>query len=171
MPLTLRPLLPGDEAQARAAQDELHADGFDFLFGLTDGMAWPEYLELREKSAAGIDVPDHLVPDTFLGAFVDDTLIGRLSLRHELNDYLRLAGGHIGYAVRPAHRRRGHATAVLRAGLALARDKGIDPVLLTCNDDNLASAAVILACGGEFGGIVTDPVTHRAKRRYWIRVT
>lgn len=169
MTLTLRLLGPDDEAAARAAQDELHADGFDFLFGLTEGMTWTEYLQLREKSAAGIDVPDHLVPDTFLGAFVDDVLVGRMSLRHEFNDYLRLAGGHIGYAVRPAHRRRGYATAILRAGLDLAGARGIDPVLVTCNDDNVASAAVILACGGEFDGIITDPVTLKAKRRYWIR--
>lgn len=34
-------------------------------------------------------------------------------------------GGHIGYAVRPNHRRRGHATEILRQSLVVARAGGV----------------------------------------------
>ena len=57
-------------------------------------------------------------------------------------------GGHIGYAVRPAHRRRGYATEILRQSLIVARAVGVDGVLVTCDDDNVGSAAVIERCGG-----------------------
>ena len=45
----------------------------------------------------------------------------------------------------------GHATAMLAAALPVARSLGIDPALLTCDDDNIASRKVIeanpAACG------------------------
>lgn len=44
-------------------------------------------------------------------------VIGTISLRHELNDYLRREGGHIGYGVRP--------TASGRDGRARARPGGV----------------------------------------------
>jgi predicted acetyltransferase len=94
-----------------------------------------------------------------------------MSLRHSLDDpagFLRLAGGHIGYAVRPAHRRQGYATEILRQSLTLATGRGIDPALVTCDDNNVASAAVIERCGGVLDGIVTDPKTGAPKRRYWV---
>lgn len=171
MSLILRPLRADDEAQARTAHEELLVDGFEFLFGLTDDLSWTDYLDQRARSAADEDIAENLVADTFLGAFVGDTLVGRMSLRHSLNDpagFLRLAGGHIGYAVRPAHRRRGHAVEILRQSLGLAAGRGIDPALLTCDDTNIASASVIERCGGRFDGIVTDPKTGKAKRRYWV---
>ena len=69
-----------------------------------------------------------------------------------LNDWLRLEGGHIGYGVLPGHRRRGYATEILRQSLVVARAHGVDRVLVTCDDDNAGSAAVIEANGG-----VLDP--------------
>jgi predicted acetyltransferase len=32
----------------------------------------------------------------------DDTYLGAITLRHELNDFLLGAGGHIGYGIRPS---------------------------------------------------------------------
>ena len=61
------------------------------------------------------------------------TYLGRIALRHELTEHLRVKGGHIGYDVRPTARRRGHATAMLAAVLPHARRLGLDAVLLTCD--------------------------------------
>jgi predicted acetyltransferase len=47
------------------------------------------------------------VPSTFLVAEVGGALVARTSIRHELNEHLAALGGHIGYGVRPGHRRRG----------------------------------------------------------------
>lgn len=92
----------------------------------------------------------------------DDEVIGFLNLRHELNDWLREEGGHIGYSIRPARRRQGHATRALDLGVRRAGELGIDRVLVTCDTDNLASARTIEAGGGVFEDVRND------KRRYWI---
>jgi predicted acetyltransferase len=40
----------------------------------------------------------------------DGTYLGAITLRHELNDFLLRAGGHIGYGIRPSAHGRGLAT-------------------------------------------------------------
>ncbi len=98
---------------------------------------------------------------------VDDTdeVVGRISLRHELNELLFTWGGHIGYTVRPSARRRGHASAALAGMLEVCRDKGIDPVLLTCDVDNVASRRTIEGAGGVYED------TRDGKLRFWIDLT
>ena len=56
--------------------------------------------------------------------------------------------GHIGYAVVPWKKRRGHATRALAAMLPLARAEGLRYVELTTDPDNLPSQRVIEANGG-----------------------
>jgi predicted acetyltransferase len=56
--------------------------------------------------------------------------------------------GHIGYAVVPWKRRRGHATQALRQILPHAREAGLRWVELTTDSDNAPSQRVILANGG-----------------------
>jgi predicted acetyltransferase len=95
--------------------------------------------------------------------YVDgDTFLGRLAIRHRLTPWLLEYGGHIGYDVRASARRRGHATAMLRAGLPIARALGIDPALITCDTDNVASRRVIEANGG----VLED--RRGCKLRYWV---
>lgn len=166
--LRLRPPRPDDERAVRAAQLELAADSFDFAFGLTGNTAWSGHLAEYARQHRGIDLPPGRVPATYLLATVGDEIVGRTSIRHELNDHLLAEGGHIGYGVRPAHRRRGVATEILRQSLVVARALGVDAALLTCDDANVASALVIERCGG-----VLDPDRPRADgerptRRYWI---
>jgi predicted acetyltransferase len=91
-----------------------------------------------------------------------DEYIGRMSIRHELNYWLREVGGHIGYDVRRSRRGEGHATAMLAAALPIAHDLGIELALLTCDDDNVASRRVI----ERNGGVLEDE--RRGKLRYWV---
>ena len=79
----------------------------------------------------------------------DEEYVGRMSIRHQLTPELLEVGGHIGYDVRRSRRRRGHATAMLREALVVARGLGIDRALITCDVDNVGSRAVIEANGGE----------------------
>ncbi|WP_274915724.1 GNAT family N-acetyltransferase [Streptomyces sp. WZ-12] len=119
---------------------------------------------VREVGGVALDErADGAVPLSTLWWVDGDTFLGRITVRHRLTPSLRDLGGHIGYAVRPTARRRGHATAMLRAVLPYAhRELGLDPVLVTCDDTNAGSRRVIEACGGVFED-------RRAERlRYWI---
>lgn len=102
------------------------------------------------------------VPAAMLWAVQGDQWLGRVSVRHELNDFLRDRGGHIGYAVRPSARRRGIATALLRAGLEHLHGLGVESALVTCDDDNVGSYSVIERCGG----VLED--VREGTRRYWV---
>jgi predicted acetyltransferase len=96
-------------------------------------------------------------------------VVGFLSFRHELNDYLRHVGGHIGYSVRESRRRQGHASAALRLGLDRAREIGLDRVLITCDDDNVASSRTIEGAGGVLQDVTDQSERgHAMLRRYWI---
>jgi predicted acetyltransferase len=105
----------------------------------------------------------------FLVAWVGGEIVGRTSVRFDLNEYLAQAGGHIGYAVLPMHRRQGYATEILRQSLVVARSEGVDDVLVTADVDNVGSQLVIERCGGEFDAITYDAKERVDKRRYWIR--
>lgn len=163
--LLLRPLTTADEAQALLAERELAAEGFDFLVG-RDRRPFDRYVELLAATREGRDLPPGYVPATFLVGVVDGDLVGRLSVRHELNEQLARVGGHIGYGVRPAFRRRGYATALLRGGLTITAGLGIEQALVTCDDANVASAAVIERCGGVLQDVLADGATR--VRRYLV---
>ncbi|GAB1641028.1 GNAT family N-acetyltransferase [Krasilnikovia sp. MM14-A1259] len=96
----------------------------------------------------------------------DGTVLGAIALRHVLNDFLLRAGGHIGYGIRPAARRRGLAAFALGEVLRHAKQLGLDRVLITCNVDNEASRRTIERHGGVQED-VRDTELGRI-RRYWI---
>jgi predicted acetyltransferase len=79
--------------------------------------------------------------------------------------------GHIGYAVVPWKRRRGHATRALALLLPIAREIGLRRVELTCDDDNEASRRVILTNGGTLAGIRPFTATMKAKLIFHIDLT
>ncbi|MGZ4652197.1 GNAT family N-acetyltransferase [Oryzihumus sp.] len=118
--------------------------------------------ELLAKALPETPRPADHVPDTVLWVVDGEQMLGRVSIRHSLTPFLLEVGGHIGYAVRPSARRRGHASAALRLALAVAHDLGIDPALLTCDEDNTASRLVIERAGGRLDDV------RAGKRRYWL---
>ena len=183
-PLTL--LAPDSRLQESylAALDELTAEGnghyFDMVLPAEAGFAGVSYTrktladpstfaEFCDYTTALADPrtprPRDWVTGTYLWMVVDGTVVGRVSLRHELTPWLLEVGGHIGYAVRPSARRRGYATAALAKVLPVAAELGIDPALVTCDVDNLGSRKVIEANGG----VLED--VRNGKLRFWVPTT
>jgi len=98
----------------------------------------------------------------------NDSFIGDVDIRHHLNESLNRFGGHIGYNIRPSFRRRGYGTLICRLGIEEARKRGIDDILITCDDDNIGSAKIIEANGG----VLQDRIDNGRgvlTRRYWVR--
>ncbi len=164
--LTLRPPTPADEQACLEAHAEF--DDFPFLLLWNPQLSWSRYLELLDGLRADTRVPGGLVHSDFLLAECDGDVVGRVSLRFELNEALAQRGGHVGYGVRPGFRRRGLATAILRQSLPRLRAQGVERVLVICDDDNVASARVIERCGGLLERLVVPSDGTAPFRRYWI---
>ena len=157
MDLVLRPVRVDDEAPFRAAHAALLAtDNFALGLNFDEDEPFQAFVDRHRAFALGQNLPDGIVAATFLIACVDQQIVGRVSIRHELNDFLRAEGGHIGYGVLQPYRRRGYATKILQDSLIIARSLGIDPALLVCDDDNVGSITVIERCGGELVDRATD---------------
>lgn len=95
-------------------------------------------------------------------------LIGEISIRHRLTESLKRYGGHIGYGVRYSEWNKGFGTLMLRLALGKAKLLGISTVLITCDDDNPASAKVMENNGLVLQDKVTNLVNGTAviTRRY-----
>ncbi len=130
---------------------------------LTDPATFAAFTQrLQDLALPETPRAENIVPMTTLWWVDGDQYLGRLSIRHELSDWLREFGGHIGYVVRPSARRRGHASAMLAASLPIALGLGIDPALATCDADNAGSRRVIESGGGVFEDQRED------KLRFWV---
>jgi predicted acetyltransferase len=140
-----------------------------FLHDYEEGMSLSRYLEVLEERERGVNLPSNHVPSTFLFAFNEERIVGRVAIRHRLNEFLQRVGGHIGYVVVPEFRRRGYATAILRLALQFAHDRlGLDHVLVTCDDGNIGSIKTIENNGGVLETVISGPDLDKPKRRYWI---
>jgi predicted acetyltransferase len=108
------------------------------------------------------------VPFSLLWLAEGDEFLGEVSIRHELNRYLREEGGHIGYGIRPSRQRQGYGRLILALALEHCRGLGLERVLLTALSDNVASLRVIEANGGRLDDEIPHPSGCGRLRRYWI---
>jgi len=111
--------------------------------------------------------PDELPYEDFW-LMAGEEWIGQLTLRTTINATYLHSGGHIGYEIRPSKRRLGYGTALLRMGLEKARQRGLQRVLLTCDETNPGSRKVIENNGGQFENAVQVEGQTVLKMRYWI---
>lgn len=134
-------------------------------FNLRDYDTYEAYIEAITIREAG---NERWLPSSnyFL---IDDNerIVAMVDIRHGLNDFLRHVGGHIGYSTRPSERRKGYATLILAEALKKCKELDINPVLVTCDEDNTVSAKTILNNGGVKDESFVD-TDGTVKRRFWI---
>ena len=123
--------------------------------------------ELKKRSCEDT-VPKGLVPSsTYLGVREKDNyIVGMIDIRHYLNEYLTQVGGHIGYGVRKTERNKRYAKQMLKLALEKCKELKIKKVLITCDEDNIASEKVILSANAKLEDIRN--VDGENKKRFWI---
>lgn len=128
-----------------------------------------EYILLTSQNSRGENVPDGWVPSSTFWLIDDGEFIGHTNIRHSLNDFLKHIGGHIGYYIRPSARGKGYGTKILEFALIEAEKLGLKKVLISCNEDNVASKRVIEKNNGQFQDkIVKDG---ESILRFWIELS
>lgn len=176
MEIILRKILKNDEEVfLKAINNPKWENNFDFAgncFKLSKG-DFRTYLNLVENESLGIDLPSGHVPCTWLFAFSPEgEIVGRVSIRHELNENLLKYGGHVGYGVVPEFRRHGIATKILKKSLVWIKENlpAIDRILLTCDKDNLGSIAIIKQAGGVQDSSHSLHGNSFTQLRFWINI-
>lgn len=138
--------------------------------GLTNKWNGVSFEDFRDKAlpemlafAKGENLPEGLVPETFLFLWSDDEIAGQFRIRHHLCESLRTGGGHIGYFIKKEFRNKGFGKEGLRQALQIART--IIPeeeIYLRVNKDNPASLQVMLYNGGY--------IKHEDEHKYYVRI-
>lgn len=131
----------------------------DYISELGDEDRYPYPMDLPHSDFASLvalltDFADGkrlfcgMVPNSTFWLIDNNEIVAVSHLRHELNDSLRLMGGHIGLGVRPSYRGKGLSKMLLNMTLAEAKKRDIHTIHIHCYKDNLASVNMIVACGG-----------------------
>ena len=123
-----------------------------------------DFASLLKKSkdySQGKNLPESWVPSTNSWLVDGTEVIGYSSLRHDLNEGMKKRGGHIDYYIRPCKRGKGYSSLMLSLMLDQARGLGLKKVLVTCDEDNIASVRIIEKNGDKF----QDKVEVEIRRR------
>jgi predicted acetyltransferase len=167
--LIIRELNESDEVAFVNGLEEWKGESLHwYSFYWKEGMVFLEMVQRLRNESKGIDLRDGKVPATMFYGFVNGEIVGRIHVRHYLNDFLLKCGGHVGYAIAPRFRKRGYATEMMRQVLPICRSLGIKKMLVTCDDTNMASWKIIESFGGRLENIILDESDQKMTRRYWI---
>jgi predicted acetyltransferase len=127
------------------------------------------YITRAIEHGEGINLPEGYVRQkTFWLVRDDGRIVANSRLRLELTPFLEREGGHIGYSTRPSERRKGYGTVICKLTLQRAKSLGFKKVLITCDEDNVASARIIEKNGGRYENTVLSWESQKPKRRYWV---
>ncbi len=78
---------------------------------------------------------------------------------------------HIYYEIAPAYRGKGCGREMLRLGFLEAKKIGLEEVIITCNEDNVASRKIIEANGGLFVSKISLSSTGKSFLKYKVSLT
>lgn len=151
------------------ALKEFQAEGRDLDLNCDDISAdFAGFVRRLRDKEKGIGLPKGFVPQTTYWLVADGEFLGRVSIRHQLNDNLQRIGGHIGYEIRPSQRRKGYGTLILQLGLVKAKELGLEQILVTCDVTNTGSHKIIQKAGGVLENEIAVGPGKPNKYRFWI---
>jgi len=87
-----------------------------------------------------------------------DALVGKITLRLSMNDYILRYRGHTGYTIEPEYRGRGYASEAVLHLLAIARSEKMRFLVATCDPLNIASEKVLRKTEFLYTGTTPVPV-------------
>ena len=87
MPIVLLIPREDEEAEFLRAHRATSPTYPSFLHYYEEGMAFGRYLDVLREQQRGEHLPTGHVPSTFLFAFVEPRIVGRVSIRHRLNPF------------------------------------------------------------------------------------
>lgn len=160
-----------EEAEYEAYMAEWEATG-EKIVPMSSSRKGRSFVQMQQKWTEGESEAAYqtgFVPSTtYFLVEATGRILGSLSWRPVLNQNLLVNGGNLGYGVRPSERRKGHAAGMVRRLLDQIVETGPVRVLVTCDEDNLASRRTIEACGG----VLENQLLYEGvwTRRYWIPV-
>lgn len=147
---------------------------------LSDEETFKAYCQQLRNEAKGIDLPTNYISHTTFWLLEQkngiDTIVGRVDIRHLLNEFLLKFGGHIGYVIHPAHRSNGLGTLILKLALEkvplLVEDLAEydQQVLITCNVNNVGSQKIIEKNGGLLVKLSDPGEREPYQMFYWVGV-
>lgn len=157
-----------------------HTPDFHGTTYKTAGMTDEEFAAWIKETISYSDpknVPADRVPTTKLILWIDDIPVARADYRHWLTPTLEIVGGHVGYNVSSKHRGKKYAILNLAKALEYIRQHNpeLKRVLITCNDENIASWKTIEKNGGVLEKTYIVPEGHGKysgciERRYWVEL-
>jgi len=130
--------------------------------------SFEEFVTMWSDQTKAINLKAGMVPATMYWFIDQEEFIGRVHIRHTLNDFLFKYGGHIGYYIKPTKRRMGYGRRILHLALIKAKNMGLTDVLITCDETNTGSQRIIESCGGVLENVVEQENGKPLKKRFWI---
>lgn len=150
--------------------DDYVVAGTPFL-GMTSPDMFPYFVRTCIKHSAGIGLGKGVSPYTryFL---TDETglIYAQGDVRHVATKHNVNVAGQIGYGVLPSKRRCGYGKIMCSLLMEKARELGFEEIIITCRDDNVASAKIIEYNGGVLLEKVFVPKEKTLMRRYAVKL-
>ena len=151
-----------DYRQEHGDCGEAHIHGSSGFMKADDYESWLEKIIWNRTATS----PDWVTGAVYF-AVENGEIIGTIAVRDYLNEELLKSGGHIGYGIRLAMRRKGYGAMILALALEKCRAACIERVLVICDKGNVASAKTAMKNGGVLENEVAED-DGNIVQRYWI---
>lgn len=150
--------------------DDYAVNGTPFL-GMTQPDIFPYFVRTCIKHSAGIGLGKGVSPYTRY-FMVDETgtVYAQGDVRHEATRHNTFVAGQLGYGVPPSKRQCGYGTKMCALLIEKAGEMGFKSIIITCRDDNAASARIIERNGGKLIETVHLRDENTDMRRYKVDI-